>query len=389
MMSSLLSTTTISSAQQQQLRLILVASVLLHYYLSTYADAFFIITTQQRPAALRFSSKQRCNNDDDDDDDARLAFPRVITAATTTTRLHANAKSNLNADGKCKFGTKEYWDAMYSTTDNATDNGDDDDNHLPSDKYSWYCGWTELKPFWDMLITPLLSTSTDDEDTDEDDAVKKKKRNKHEIKVLIAGIGNDITPIQMYDDGWTNMIAFDYSESGVGRAKELFGPTRLLIQEQTAANDDDDTSSDVTSTADTTTINNDANGRGGEGGTAKLIIADCRSLPIPNGHIHAILDKGTLDAIYITGPDVFHDSVKELTRVTARKNGGGGMIICVSNVIPQEVMLDAFGNSQQSGDGEEEECYDWEVIHDGGLAFANGGEATIDLGANLYSFRRL
>lgn len=28
------------------------------------------------------------------------------------------------------------------------------------------------------------------------------------------------------------------------------------------------------------------------------------------------------------------------------------------------------------------------TVLDGGLAFADGGEATIDLGANLYSFRR-
>ena len=89
---------------------------------------------------------------------------------------------------------------MYSNTSSSAVVDDNNGDDLPSDKYSWYCGWTELQPFWDMLI----ADGNDD---------------RHSVKVLIAGIGNDITPIQMYDDGWTNMIAFDYSEGGVCRAK--------------------------------------------------------------------------------------------------------------------------------------------------------------------------
>jgi len=46
-------------------------------------------------------------------------------------------------------------------------------------------------------------------------------------------------------------------------------------------------------------------------------------------------------------------------------------------------LLGAFQNEGGSGD----DCC-WETVLDGGLAFADGGEATIDLGASLYSFRR-
>jgi hypothetical protein len=256
-----------------------------------------------------------------------------------TTRLHA---SNLNKDGKCKFGTKEYWDTMYNKDDNNSSSSSDNntkknEDGLSAEEYSWYCDYTELQPFWDTLVV---------------DSTNKKEQ----IQVLIAGIGNDITPIQMYDDGWTNMIAFDYSESGVYRAKELFGPTRLR--------QDDDTNTKTDGTATT-------------GSGARLLVADCRELPIPSGTIDATLDKGTLGAIYITGKDVFSDSVKELTRVTAVN----GIIVCVSAVIPQEDLLNAFQN--EGGD----DCC-WETVLDGGLAFADSGEATIDLGANLYSFRR-
>jgi ubiquinone/menaquinone biosynthesis C-methylase UbiE len=101
-------------------------------------------------------------------------------------------------------------------------------------------------------------------------------KKKEQIKVLIAGIGNDITPIQMYNDGWTNMVAFDYSESGIRRAHKVFGPSRF------------------------------------KSSTIKLITADCRELPLPQGYVDATLDKGTLDAISITGKDVCLHSASKL-----------------------------------------------------------------------------
>jgi len=221
---------------------------------------------------------------------------------TNTFRTVPLQEKNINIDettGKCKFGIKQYWDDMYKGT------GD-----RPSQSYSWYCGWEELGPFWKELVP----------DT-----------NSH---VLIAGIGNDPTPIRLYDVGWKKMTAFDYSQAGVERAKSLFGPDR---------------------------------------GDVTIINADARNLPIEDGTVNAILDKGTLDAIYITGEHVFHESVEEFTRVTAL----GGVFVCVSNVILPEVLLSSFESSL------------WENIHDGGLAFTSDGEATIDLGAYLFSWRRI
>lgn len=264
--------------------------------------------------------------------------------STITTTLLRAAASNLNKDGKCKFGTKEYWDTMYNGDDDqlltTSSNDNKNDDGLSAEEYSWYCSYRELQPFWNMLVGHYC-----DEEKDR-------------VKVLIVGIGNDSTPVQMYDDGWTNMIAFDYSEGGVCRARTLFGPTRLE-DGGGGVNDSDDT---ITAT-----------------GSAKLLVADCRDIPIPNGSIDATLDKGTLDAIYITGKEVFLDSVKELTRVTATD----GVIVCVSAVIPSEELLNAF---QNEGSSDFSCC--WETLLDGGLAFADGGEATIDLGANLYCFRR-
>jgi len=236
--------------------------------------------------------------------------------------LFSSSNPSIGEDGKCVFGRKSYWDGMYNGEDGDGSNSSSGGNFEgPAEAYSWYCQYEELAPFWKMLVP---STNA---------------------RVLIAGIGNDPAPIDMYDDGWTDMIAFDYSEAGVRRAKTLFGSSRL-----------DSSNADKT----------------GGSGTARLLVADARDLPIPSSSIDATLDKGTLDAIHITGKEIFQDSVRELSRVTAED----GVVVCISRVIPPEDLFEAFTSEL------------WEMTHDGSLAFAPDGEATIDLGAELYSWKR-
>lgn len=227
-------------------------------------------------------------------------------------------------DGNCVFGKKEYWDEMYGG------DGDVDDakstslisttiaivDRRPSIAYSWYCGWDELQPFWKMLVPDEKS------------------------RVVIAGIGNDPTPVGMYDAGWTTMMAYDYSQRGVDRAKELFGTT--------------------------------GTGSSSRRDTVDLVMADATDLPLETASVDATLDKGTLDAIYITGKEIFRDSVKEMGRVTAT----GGCVVSISRVIGPDDLLGEFDNPL------------WENVHDGSLAFAPDGEATIDLGAEFYSWKR-
>lgn len=226
-----------------------------------------------------------------------------------TTR-HNRQSSRLFAihqdeDGNCIFGQKSHWDAMY-------DGNNKREINEPADSYSWYCGWDELAPFWNMMVPQP-----------------------NKARILIAGIGNDPCPVQMYDAGYNHdMIAYDYSQAGVDRAAQLFGNTRNNV---------------------------------------RLFTADARDLHfLETSSIDATLDKGTFDAISITGMDVFLDAVKEAGRVTATN----GVFFCISRVLWPDELLRAFDTDL------------WEIVHDGSLAFAPDGEATIDLGADLYSWRR-
>lgn len=234
-----------------------------------------------------------------------LKLPKTITAgaitSSATTQLYDSNSIHQDSEGKCVFGQKSYWDDMYT--------GDGD---RPAESYSWYCGWDELAPFWKMLVPD------------------------HNGHVLIAGIGNDPVPLEIFQEGYTKMTAFDYSQAGVDRAKLLFDESNVSSNQ------------------------------------IQWLTADARDLPLADASIDATFDKGTLDAIFITGKDMFLDSVKELGRVTAKN----GVVVCVSRVIEAEDLMSAFDSDT------------WEITHNGELAFAPDGEATIDLGADLYSWRR-
>lgn len=220
-----------------------------------------------------------------------------ISIKKQSTKMSLTRSSNIDdSTGKCVFGIKKYWDDMYNG------NGD-----RSSEQYSWYCGWEEIKPFWLDLVPDTSS------------------------HILVAGIGNDIVPVQMFDEGWNKMTAFDYSDAAVDRAKTLFSERNVNIFQ-----------------------------------------ADARELPLKDGSIDTTFDKGMLDAIYIHSIEAFKESIAELERITV----SGGKVVSISNVIPSDVISEAFDE------------YKWETIHDGGLAFAENGGVTIDLGANLYSWRR-
>ena len=161
----------------------------------------------------------------------------------------------------------------------------------------------------------------------------------------MPGVGNDLMPVRLYDAGWKDIFAFDYSKAGLERSRNLFGEGRLA----TVGTDGECTEEGV-----------------------RIIHADARDLPLSEGSFDVILDKGTLDAIDIAGHESFIAAAKEFTRVTKP----GGLLICISSVVMPDDLQNAFA-----------EPY-WEMIHGGGLAFAPDGEATIDLGSDLYSWRR-
>ena len=105
----------------------------------------------------------------------------------------------------------------------------------------------------------------------------------------------------------------------------------------------------------------------------ELICADACNLPHHNAAFDAVLDKGTLDAIGITGGEVLVAAATELARVVRPS----GVVVSVGRVLEPFELERAFPVGV------------WEQLRDGGLYLTEDGEATTDLSASLYAWRRL
>jgi len=215
--------------------------------------------------------------------------------------------------------------SSYEEPDNQFGNQNYWDKTYTQEKeFSWYCGWSEeLEPFFTELVPDASA------------------------KVLIPGIGNDGCIRDMFDAGYTHLTAFDYAPEGVECAKRLFGSSRLKLMDD-------------------------------------MRVADARSLPYDNEAYDAVLDKGTLDSIYLSGgadKDLASKhlgmAVKELARVLKR----GGIAFCVT-----AACVDAV---QESFDecNEEERC--WKQIRDGSIHMTDDGYTSNNIDATMLVWERV
>lgn len=172
-----------------------------------------------------------------------------------------------------------------------------------SDEYSWYYGYEGIKPH----ISQYLPTD---------------KQERAGVSVLIPGCGNDPLLLDLYNEGYRSLVAFDYSQGAIDRQLSLLEYLPMA-------------------------------GRGGEDDpleNVKLTVQDARSLPSEwEGSFDVIIEKGALDAIYLSGDGNFESSVREFKRVIRT----GGVCVSVSGVVPEEMRREWFGEEE------------WEWLRDG------------------------
>ena len=165
--------------------------------------------------------------------------------------------------------------------------------------------------------------------------------------ILIPGIGNDECIRDLFDAGYTNLTMFDYAPEGVECAKRMFGDERLQQIED-------------------------------------LRVADARDLPYDNDCYDAVLEKGTLDSIYLSGGKDKQTARKHLDMAVeelARVVKEGGIVFSVT-----AACVDAV---QQSFDdcNERREC--WEQIRDGTLYITDDGFTSNNIDATMLVWRRI
>lgn len=200
------------------------------------------------------------------------------------------------------FGTKDYWDDVY------LGRGD-----FPSDTYTWYYGWEVLGRVVEQYIPDKGA------------------------RILVPGIGNDDILLDLHKAGYMNMVGQDYSEHAVERQIDLLSYEGISI----APTEDAEKS---------------------EEGSIQVMQGDVTNLPESwTESFDIILEKGLLDAVYLSGDGNMEAASDNLSRVLRT----GGIFISVSGVVPHELRLEAFNKNgwkwlKDGSDDLKAGCFVWQ-----------------------------
>ena len=169
---------------------------------------------------------------------------------------------------------------------------------FPADCYSWYYGWDVLSKHVKQFIPDKTS------------------------QILAPGVGNDSILVDLVQAGYKIIVGQDYSEHAVERQEEL------LYQVE---------------------------------GTAKVTMlqGDVTNLPVEwTAAFDAVIEKGLLDAVYLSGDGNVERAASELFRVLKP----GGVFISVSGVVPDDLRRELAANSEWLRDGTNDlqaGCFVW------------------------------
>jgi Methyltransferase domain. len=201
----------------------------------------------------------------------------------------------IEDEADSQFGTKQYWDDMYVGM------GDFD-----SEEYCWYYGFDAIQPYFvDFIPLPPKQKSA-----------SSSASSCSCPKMLVPGVGNDGTLLDLYKFGYHDIVAFDYSAPAIDRQRELLSFHKNAEK-------------DIT-----------------------LVVRDARKLDEEwTEMFDVIFEKGALDAIFLSGSGTvqLQLAVKELERVLKPE----GYIMSISGVVPEDVRRRLFPER------------DWEWIRDG------------------------
>jgi len=253
--------------------------------------------------------------------------PKNVTAGGSS----IPKKGNDNSDelfAQSVFGTKQYWDDLYK--------GFGDFN---ADQYSWYFGWETIRPFW-HTATRLLLHEKDDKITSCSDTTfgstqtkSYKRSTQTQTRVLLPGIGNDsdlVYKLYTSSDRIINITAIDYSSYAIERQIDILSYLLPSCYQN---------------------IN--------------FFHMDARYLnPTWTRSFDIILEKGTLDAIYLSSSSAEdHVNLKLAISELYRVLRPGGVLLSISGVVPDHVRRELFSTDTDS---------EWEWIRDGGTDLQAG-----------------
>eukprot|EP00445_Apocalathium_hangoei_P067107 CAMPEP_0204115346 /NCGR_PEP_ID=MMETSP0361-20130328/4779_1 /ASSEMBLY_ACC=CAM_ASM_000343 /TAXON_ID=268821 /ORGANISM="Scrippsiella Hangoei, Strain SHTV-5" /LENGTH=316 /DNA_ID=CAMNT_0051066001 /DNA_START=413 /DNA_END=1363 /DNA_ORIENTATION=- len=221
-----------------------------------------------------------------------------------------------------RFGSRDYWENYYSKeVDNAESSTDAEGGGVT--EFEWFCGYDMMQPFVQEFVEPALAEA----------------RTAGRLpRLLVAGCGNSRLGCELYDD----------------LAAPVIGPPKVDIWN-----------------VDYAAAAVEASAVLGNGRQMRHVVGDLTALEpdvFEAGSFDAVVDKGTLDALFCAGVRVPLAAAAELRRVLRV----GGRVFVVAGVATADEVLAVFRG--------------WDVVLDGSPYINDDGDATINLHAQLYIF---
>jgi SAM-dependent methyltransferase len=294
---------------------------------------------------------------------SKLITKSKSTPTTAPTPYHSNGYTKYSSKRKSleepnedesNFGRQEYWNEFYES----------------KDQFSWYSPWNDIEPFFAELV-PLPSLSL----VPSIDSPSTPPTPPAPPRVLLPGIGNDSSMVDMYDYGYTHLTAFDYAEEGVECAKKFFGH-RLLQNERSR---DNKKQQQQENQGEEELLSSSSSSLSSLHGV-DLSIADARDLHYESNSFDAVLEKGTLDAIFLSGGkdkdkarEHLNMAVKELSRVVCKD----GIVVSITAAAADEVK-EAFGLQSS----------EWDMVRDGEFYMTEDGFCSNNIDASIFAWRR-
>lgn len=174
---------------------------------------------------------------------------------------------------------------------------------FPADCYSWYYGFDVLNKH----VKHYISDKTH--------------------RILVPGVGNDSLLVDLVQAGYRNLVGQDYSEHAVERQEDL------LWQVDGAAE-------------------------------VSMLQGDVTNLPVEwTATFDAVIEKGLLDAVYLSGDGNVERATSELLRVLKP----GGVMVSVSGVVPEDLRRQLAADVKWLRDGTmdlQAGCFVWQKTVD-------------------------
>ena len=229
---------------------------------------------------------------------------RPEEALATTNTAIIDDKDETVEEEEEEVDAKSAFGSMEYWDDTYVGRGD-----LPGDEYSWYYGWEKIRPH----VQPHISSSS----------------SKRGDRILIPGVGNDPILLDMLSAGYTELTAQDYSQHAIERQRDLLSHHR-------------------------------------GGGGVSLSCGDVRKLPAEwrENPFDVIIEKGLLDAVYLSGDGQVERAVRSLSRALKP----GGIFVSISGVVPDDLrrrMFDYRDDADSGNDGKDAAGREWMWIRDG------------------------